>query len=136
MEEGYPGELTTDLTYLITPKSLGWIFEATTDKPTIVNLTNHNYWNMEGLEPLIDDQVLKVDSDQYMPADETGLCTGEILPVDGLGVDYRKGKSLAQSFEEFGDVDNNFFLNRTNDKTGPEDVVFAASLTLPEREGL
>ncbi|MFW9994749.1 MAG: aldose epimerase family protein [Candidatus Odinarchaeota archaeon] len=133
-EESYPGALITALTYRVTPDSLGWEFIAETDRPTIVNLTNHAYWNLDGLEapiPTIDDHELEVDADFYMPCDETGLPTGQVDPVDDLGIDFRKVRSLSQVFQQHGDVDNNFLLNSYEEKKSVRDTFFAARLYSP-----
>ena len=71
-EEGYPGTLNVTVTYIIKPMELAWTFKATTNKTTIINLTNHAYWNLEGLEPLIDNQELRLLTSRYMEGDEIG----------------------------------------------------------------
>ena len=110
-EEGFPGDLKTKLTYKITPDSLEWIFESTTNRPTIVNLTNHSYWNLDGLDTTIDGLEISVDADFYMPGDENNLPTGEILPVEGTDYDCRRAKSFKVLFNTVGDIDNNYILN-------------------------
>jgi len=109
-EEGYPGTLTTSITYFIQPNKLSWEFEATTDKTTIVNLTNHNYWNLDGLATPVDDQEISIDASNYSPIDSDGLSTGEVLAIPGT-LDTRKPKKFAELFAQYGDVDNNFFLD-------------------------
>jgi len=108
-EEGYPGELSTQLSYHISPMKLEWEFEATTNKTTVVNLTNHCYWNLDGLDVSIDDQEIQLASDEYMAVDENCLAQPDPLPVDG-SIDMRKPRKFADIFGTFGDVDNNFFL--------------------------
>ncbi|MHA1728932.1 MAG: aldose epimerase family protein [Promethearchaeota archaeon] len=110
-EEGYPGTLNTKLTYLISPMRLEWVFEAKTDKTTIVNLTNHSYWNLNGLDATIDTLELSVNADYYMPVDETLIPTGEIKEVGNTGLDFRKLKKLSAIFKNAEEIDHNFILN-------------------------
>lgn len=130
-EENFPGTLTTELTYRISPSSIGWEFKAETTKTTIINLTNHAYWNLNGDGSLIDDHLIQLDADEYMPVDPDCLVTGEVKSVDKLGIDIRKPKSLAQVFLDFGDVDNNFMLNGYRTKKDPSDIFLAADLYSP-----
>jgi len=109
-EEGYPGTLTSSIKYTIQPNKLAWEFEATTDKTTILNLTNHNYWNLEGPVGPVDDQEISIAADSYNPIDSDGLSTGEVRPV-GPALDLRKSRKFSDVFSTFGDVDNNFFLD-------------------------
>lgn len=130
-EEGFPGTLHVETTYVISPGVVGWIYTATTDKPTIVNITNHAYWNLDGLDALIDDQVIRVDASSYMPADGNCLATGEVLNVRGTPADLHEPRPFADIFTTFGDLDNNFFLDNTWKKHHATDVVFAAELRSP-----
>lgn len=87
-EEGYPGTLTTTVTYTLTPQNeLKLAFAATTDKPTPVNLTNHSYFNLAGAGT-IEEHVLTLMADQYTPTDDTLIPTGEIVPVKGTAYDF------------------------------------------------
>jgi aldose 1-epimerase len=89
-EMGFPGTLTTAATYTLDEENrLTLSFHATTDKPTVVNLTNHSYWNLAG-ESCGDvyDQVLWLDSDRYTPVDATQIPTGAIDPTAGTPLDF------------------------------------------------
>ena len=78
-EEGYPGNLSVTVTYVLTDdNSLDIYYEAKTDKPTILNLTNHSYFNLSGAgDPYIGDHVLKLNADWYLPTDETLIPLGD-----------------------------------------------------------
>jgi aldose 1-epimerase len=114
MEEGYPGTLTNSIKYIIQPNKIAWEFEATTDKTTILNLTNHNYYNLDGPGVRIDDQEISIRASTYNLVDGDGLTIGEAQPVLP-SIDTRQHKKFSEIFEKFGDVDNNFFLDDAKD---------------------
>jgi aldose 1-epimerase len=89
---GFPGKLTTTVTYTLTRKNeLKIDYRATSDRPTIVNLTNHSYFALQGEgNGDISNQTLQVFADKYLPQDADNLVTGEITPVDGTPLDFRK----------------------------------------------
>src|SRR5262249_2619193 len=97
-EEGYPGSLTLVVTDTLTPDRAVQIdYEATTDKPTIINLTNHSYFNLSGHgTPSVLDHELQIAADQYTPKDDTSIPTGEISPVAGTPLDFRKRHRIGQ----------------------------------------
>jgi len=128
-EEGYPGNLKTLLTYRIAPMEITWEYVAKTDKPTIVNLTNHSYWNLDGHDKLVDDLRIKVESSYYLPADEYTIPTGEIKNLGGTPLDCRSPRSLAEIFASYGDIDDVFLLDGFKRKKKPEDMFFAAELS-------
>lgn len=88
---GFPGELTTTVTYTLTRKNeLRIDYRATSDRPTIVNLTNHSYFALQGEgHGDVSNQTLQVFADKYLPQDADNLATGEIAPVDGTPLDFR-----------------------------------------------
>ncbi len=111
-EENFPGTLKTKVIYEISPMKLGWIFEAETNKTTIVNLTNHAYWNLEGIDgALIDNHLITLDADTFMPVDDTLIPTGELIDVHAVGLNMKEPVEIAKLFSTYGDIDNNFVLN-------------------------
>ncbi|WP_034388996.1 aldose epimerase family protein [Deinococcus sp. YIM 77859] len=118
-EEGYPGNLTVRVTYTLRPTGALHIdYEATTDAPTIVNLTNHTYWNLTGNASRdILDHELTVQADHFTPVDATLIPTGEQLAVSGTPFDFRKGQRIGaqvdaddQQLRLAGGYDHNFVL--------------------------
>ena len=95
-EEGYPGTLQAKVTYWLNDANeLTWQAEATTDKPTVVNLVHHTYWNLTG-DPTktILDHELMLAADAYLPTDKGLIPTGQIAPVEGTPMDFRKATKV------------------------------------------
>lgn len=99
-DEGYPGNLSVTITYALSNDgSLSIRYEANTDKRTIINLTNHTYFNLGGYNSgKIFDHVLWLDADTYLPTDDTLIPTGEIRNVEGTPFDFRIPKTIGRDF--------------------------------------
>ena len=115
-ESGYPG--TLDVVHTIgldEENQLHYTFRAHTDKPTVVNLVNHSYYNLSGHDQgAIGEHKLKIFADLYTPVAENMIPTGAILPVAGTGLDFREETAIANNMErmEAGVIDHNFVLHR------------------------
>jgi len=100
-EEGYPGTLHIQVTYTLTDQDeLIWHAEATTDKPTVINIAHHTYWNLSG-DPTrpITDESLMLAADQYLPTDKGLIPTGERAPVAGTPMDFRTAMKIGDRIE-------------------------------------
>lgn len=136
MEQGYPGTLTTVVTYTLTEdNTLEVAYEATTDKPTVVNLTQHSYFNLSGNfnQPIVDHEIM-LNANQFLPVNKTLIPTGELRPVAGTPFDFREAKSIASGIntendqlKKGGGYDHCWVLNNQN--TG---MRIAASAYHPE----
>ena len=100
-------------------------YEAETDKPTIVNMTNHSYFNLEGDAGNNSGHLLMVDADYYTPVDSTFMTTGEIVPVEGTPMDFRTPTPVGERINDYDFVqlkngngyDHNWVLNTKGDVT-------------------
>lgn len=131
-EEGYPGNTDIWVTYTATKDNrLRIHYEAKTDAPTIVAMTNHSYFNLAGEgSGRVDGHVLQVNADHYTPFDETACPTGEIRPVEGTPMDFRKpvriGDRINDPFFAPGrGIDNNWCLCAAD---APKELRHAATL--------
>ena len=107
-EEGYPGTLTAEVTYRLSDNDeLSIDLTATTDAPTIVNLTNHAYWNLAGAgSGSIEDHELQLDCSQVLEKDADALPTGAILPVRGTPFDFTTPRRIGERIEAAGGYDH------------------------------
>lgn len=126
-EEGFPGTLTSDVTFILTDdNAIDIQYKANTDKPTIVNMTNHSYFNLNG-DPntTILDNELVVYADYYTPVDETFMTTGKIATVEGTDMDFRSSIAIGKRIDNFSfdqlkngnGYDHNWVLNTAGDDT-------------------
>ena len=139
-ENGFPGKVTAITTYKVTSdNTLDMTWEATTDKETIINQTNHNYYNLNGdFEHAAYDMILYVNADNFTPSDKFYIPTGEIKPVEGTAMDFRTphalGDSIQSSFDQVQNAtgyDHNYCLNTFKDGKG-DDTKVCASLYSPK----
>ncbi|XP_050404153.1 galactose mutarotase [Patella vulgata] len=117
-EENYPGEVTVHVDYQLDDENrLNLNYRATTTKSTPINLTNHSYFNLGGhASGSIDDHVVTIHADSYLPLDDTSIPTGEIRKVDGSLMDLRSGVKMVDKLSVVNEgkgYDNNFNINDT-----------------------
>nr|WP_321520843.1 aldose epimerase family protein [uncultured Macellibacteroides sp.] len=124
-EEGFPGELKTTVIYHLSDNNEVIIsYHAVTDKPTVLNLTNHSYFNLSGAgDPYIGDHLLTINADYYLPTDDTAIPYGPKAKVEGTPMDFRSsfevGARINENFEQliFGKgYDHTFILNKEDNE--------------------
>lgn len=124
-DNNFPGELNIKVTYTLTDDNAIEInYEGTTDKTTVINMTNHSYFNLSG-DPTntVNDEILMVNADYYTPTDTTYMTTGEIKSVENTHFDFRKPATLGTYFGNTdpeiaaagGGYDHNWCLNTKGD---------------------
>ena len=114
-EEGYPGNLKVDVQYTLTDEDeLKIEYNATTDKKTVINLTNHSYFNLTGdVTNTILDHVLQIDADHYTLVDSTLIPTGAITAVKGTPFDFTQPTKIGLRIDSIkGGYDHNYVLNK------------------------
>jgi len=128
LEEGYPGNMMVKVDYVLNnDNELQIRYTATTDKPTVVNLTNHAYFNLTGCKEDIRGHQVRIYADHYTPVDEEKIPTGEITPVDGTPFDLRQWTTISDRFIQLPNgYDHNFCVKGT-----PGNAVLAAELYEP-----
>jgi len=117
-DQGFPGELHAEVTYSLLDSGVRIDFLATTDAPTVVNLTNHSYFNLAGEgSGTVEAHTLVIDADEYTPVNEMMIPTGEVIPVAGTPMDFRSetavGAHLRDPSEQLlaaGGIDHNYVL--------------------------
>lgn len=134
-EEGYPGELSIRVTYLLSPEgALHVRYDATTDRPTIVNLSQHSYFNLNPGAADVLGHELAIFAGRFTPVTDQLIPTGELRPVDGTPFDFRRptliGARIAGGDHQLavaGGYDHNFVLDRPDQRS----LVLAARVRDP-----
>jgi aldose 1-epimerase len=116
---GFPGTLTSTVRYTLKGNTLHIDYTATTDKATVLNLTNHAYFNLHGDDAgNILDQKMQIDADRFTPTDAGLIPTGELAPVAGTPLDFRKPEVIgaridadSEPLKLAGGYDHNWVLN-------------------------
>jgi len=135
-EEGFPGNLQVAVTYHLTEdNSLEINYEATTDQTTIINLTNHSYFNLSGEgDPYIGDHRLVINADYFLPTNDVAIPLGRPEEVDDTPFDFRTAHAIGERIDEdatqiiYGNgYDHNFILNHPG-----EGLCFCAKATSPK----
>ena len=122
-EENYPGDLKVTVNYILTDDNgLRIDYEATTDKRTVVNLTNHAYFNLRGDGDILD-HVVMINADKFTPTDKGLIPTGELRDVEGTPFDFRQPKAVGLRINNpdeqlvfAGGYDHNWVLNKNGEK--------------------
>ena len=136
-EANFPGHVTAFVTFTLTEdNAIDIAYEATTDKTTVINMTNHSYFNLSG-DPAghsVEDDELYINASRFTPVDDTFMTTGEIVTVEGTPMDFRTAKKVGKDIEADYDqlhngkgYDHNWVLD-----TNCDDTVLAAELYCPE----
>ncbi len=126
-DQQFPGAVEATVTYTLDDdNTLSIDYSATTDRPTIINMTNHSYFNLSGdpTQPICNDW-LYINADRFTPVDSTYMTTGEIAPVEGTPMDFRTPKQVGAEIDNFGyeqlkngnGYDHNWVLNTAGDRT-------------------
>lgn len=132
-EEGYPGNLSVTAIYLLTnDNQLEMTFEANTDAVTVINIVNHNYWNLAGAgSGTVKEQVLQLNADKYVEPNDELIPTGELATVKGTPLDFTTAKPIGQDIEKIDadpvGYDHCYVING-----GGEKMVEAARVTDPK----
>jgi aldose 1-epimerase len=116
-EESYPGNLSAEVDFRLLNNELRVDYRATTDRDTLVNLTNHSYFNLKGTGTILDHE-LTLNADSFTPVSKDLIPNGEIRSVEGTPMDFRKGKTIGSEigapYDQLGfsgGYDHNFVLN-------------------------
>lgn len=114
MEEGFPGNLEVKMTYTLTfDNELVIDYEATTDKKTVINLTNHSYFNLSSMQHNVLDHLMVLYADSFTPKDENDIPTGEIVPVNNSPMDFLLPRKIGERISDVDGrgYDHNYVIN-------------------------
>lgn len=136
-DANFPGHVTAFVTFTLTEdNAIDILYEATTDKTTVINMTNHSYFNLAGdpANHCVEDDELYINATCFTPVDDTFMTTGEIVPVEGTPMDFRTaklvGKDINADYDQLHNgkgYDHNWVLD-----TKCDDSILAAELYCPE----
>lgn len=136
-DNNFPGNVKAEVTYtLLSDNAIDIAYKATTDKTTVINMTNHSYFNLNGNPSLpITDNVLTINAARYTPVDSTYMTTGKILEVNGTPMDFTTAKVIAQDIEktDFDQIkngngyDHNWVLDTAGDDSKVAVTLYAPS---------
>lgn len=140
-DNNFPGNVKASVTYTLkSNNSLDIAYRATTDKETVINMTNHSYFNLNG-DPSkdVENCILYINADKYTPSDSTFMTTGEIAKVDNTPMDFRKPTAIGKNVNNFSfdqiknamGIDHNWCLSTYKNGKG-DDTKVAASLYSPK----
>lgn len=117
MEGGFPGNLNLSVAYKLTNRNeIILDYTATTDKPTVVNLTNHSYFNLSGCKEPVLHHLYQIKADAVTPVDSSGIPTGELMPVVGTEYDFSVLHSVESQVRQSGKrYDINYRLSKSSD---------------------
>ena len=127
-DNGFPGKVCARVTYTLTDdNALDIQYQVVTDEPTVINMTNHSYFNLNGdASTDILNHLLTIDADRYTPVDDTLIPTGELASVEDTSMDFRQakpiGRDIADDFEQLRigrGYDHNCVLNTKGDDSRP-----------------
>lgn len=139
-DNNFPGNVEATVVYTLTEdNAIDIAYSATTDKKTVINMTNHSYFNLNGdPDQNIENHLLHINADNYTPSDSTFMTTGEFAPVAGTPMDFLTAHPVGDGVNNFDFIpvkygngyDHNWCLNTWADGKG-DDTIVAASLTSP-----
>lgn len=118
MEEGYPGNLRVQVDFCVNTDGIELLYTAQSDKDTVINLTNHTYFNLSEGKESVENHYLTLNADYYTPIDNEYIPTGEIRNVENTPFDFRKAKRIGERINDTdeqlrfaGGYDHNFVIN-------------------------
>jgi aldose 1-epimerase len=125
-EMGFPGNLSVQVTYTLEGTTIGMEYMAVTDKATVVNFTNHAYWNLSGKNASIGEHALRLAASGFTPIDATSIPTGEIASVAGTPFDFLSVKTIGKDWDSSDTqvqlgrgFDHNWAIDRADDVSEP-----------------